>query len=493
MKLHYLLEKTNISNKNNLPDVEIEGISSRSGEIKKNFIFVCLKGTKNDGHRHIDEALNRGACAVVIEDPKYRCDRSIEVKSTRSALSNMLDVFNGEPSKKLKFVGITGTNGKTSVSVMINSILKEYGIPCELIGTLNCSSFSDTVNGLQANFTTPDPEELYPMLRRMSDGGIELAVMEASSHALKLKKLDPIEFEVGIFTNLTEDHLDFHHTMEDYFKAKLELFNKCRVGIINIDDEYGKKIAGLAKCKIRSCSMKSDADFSLEDVKELSESKTRYSLTHGANKTDLEINIPGEFSIMNSMQAYACVLELSIDDNTVKKSFTSFAGVRGRLERADVFKGKGISVFIDYAHTPDALSKLLKAAKSFKNENGRIILVFGCGGNRERQKRSKMGEIAVKGASFVIITNDNPRNEDPQVIIEDILSGTRGYTNYTVISDRKKAIEKAIALARKDDIVLLAGKGHENYEINSQGKIPFDEREVLRDIEKLQGGMNYED
>ena len=219
MKLHCIFDRANIKYPFHLKDIEVRGITSRSNEVKENYIFVCLKGTKNDGHDYMAEAFSRGAVACVIENPKYECNRTVTVDSTRGALANLLNAFNGEPTKKLKFVGVTGTNGKTSVSVMIKSILDEYHLPCELIGTLNCSSFSENSKCSQIHFTTPDPEELYPMLRRMSDAGVKLVVMEASSHALKQKKLDPIKFDVGIFTNLTEDHLDFHLSMEDYFKS----------------------------------------------------------------------------------------------------------------------------------------------------------------------------------------------------------------------------------------------------------------------------------
>lgn len=494
MKLLDILAKANIDYFTNLDNIEVLGITSRSNEVKKNYIFVCLKGIKADGHDYIAEAFDKGACAVVIENPKYACDRAIMVDSTRCALANMLNIFNGEPTRKLKFVGITGTNGKTSVSVMIKKIFEEYGLRCELIGTLNCSSFSEKCESSLIHFTTPDPEELYPMLLRMSDDGVEYVIMETSSHALKLKKLNPILFEIGIFTNLTEDHLDFHLTMEDYFKSKLELFNRCRIGIINIDDEYGEQIAKIAPCKIKTCSMSKKADYVSKDILSLHENGSRYLMYNGNEELEINLKVPGEFSILNSMLSCACARELSIDIKTIEKSFKSFTGVKGRLERVDFFESREISVFIDYAHTPDALSKLLDTVKSFKQEDGKIILVFGCGGDREKEKRAKMGGIAVKNSSLAIITNDNPRSENPNSIIKDILSGIGDCSNYVVMPDRTSAIEYAIENAKKNDIVILAGKGHENYEINTHGAFPFDEREVLCRIhKKLQGGMNYED
>lgn len=484
MKLLEILAKANINYFTNLPDVEVRGITSRSNEVENDFVFVCLKGTKTDGHNYIQEAFNRGACAVVIENPNYACDQAIVVESSRCALANMLNVFNGEPTRKIKFVGITGTNGKTSVSVMIKKIFEEYGLHCELIGTLNCSSFSEKCQESQIHFTTPDPEELYPMLRRMSDAGVEYVIMETSSHALKLKKLNPICFEMGIFTNLTEDHLDFHLTMEDYFKSKLELFNRCQLGIINIDDKYGEQISKIAPCKARTCSMSKTADYVVKSILTMNKNGSRYLISNRNEKFEINIKVPGEFSILNSVLSCACARELDIDKKIIQKSFENFCGVKGRLERVELFEKVGVSVFIDYAHTPDALSKLLDATRSFKQESGKIILVFGCGGDREKEKRAKMGEIAVKNSSLAIIANDNPRSENPNSIIKDILSGIGDFQNYVVIPDRKTAIEFAIASASKNDVVLLAGKGHENYEINAHGTFPFDEREILCQIAK---------
>ncbi len=492
MQLLDICEGAGIKCPEHLATLEIEGITSRSHEIKENYVFVCLKGTKNDGHGFIEDALSRGACAVIVENKKYLCENSILVDNTRIALSKMLNVFYGEPTKKLRFIAVTGTNGKTSVSVMIKNIFETLHIPCELIGTLNCSSFSKKTKLSQANFTTPDPEELYKMLHRMSDGGVELVIMEASSHALKLHKLDPIFFDVAIFTNLTEDHLDFHCDMEDYFKSKLRLFDQCGLGIINIDDEYGKRILKHAKCKIKTCSMSQDADYIASEVENLFENGSKFKILYENDELALKCNIPGRFSILNAMQSCACAIEFGIDNNIIKRSFEALKNVKGRLEKTELFKDRGFAVYMDYAHTPDALLKLLETAHLFKTEGQRVVLLFGCGGDREKQKRKIMGGIAVSKADFVIITSDNPRSEEPLKIIDDILSGVGENKNFTVIPDRRRAIEYAIATARKGDIILLAGKGHENYEISSNGVQPFDEREILKDIEK-QGGMKYED
>ena len=484
MKLLDICQKTDISCPKHLECIEVLGITSNSKKVREGYIFVCLEGTKNDGHRHINDALLRGACAVVIEKEEFSCQCSILVGDTRKALAKMMNVFCDEPTKKLKFIAVTGTNGKTSVSVMIKNIFDKANIPCEVIGTIHNSSFLEKNDDLTANFTTPDPEELYPMLQRISGAGIEVVVMEASSHALKLKKLEPIEFEFAIFTNLTEDHLDFHLTMEDYFKSKLTLFDKCKRGIINIDDEYGKLILKASSCAHSICSIKQRANYKAIDIQHQGERGVKYKIKTFDKEFDIFCKIPGEFSVMNSMQAVACALEFGIDEYIIKDAFKTFDGVKGRLEKIEFFEGWGFAVFIDYAHTPDALQKLLDTVNGFKKPNQRVVLLFGCGGDREKEKRKIMGEIASQNSDFVIVTSDNSRSEKPNEIINEILVGMNESNNFAVIPNRKDAIEYAIATARVGDIILLAGKGHENYEINASGRVPFDEREILCELYK---------
>ncbi len=484
MKLLDICQKIEITCPKHLESIEILGITSNSKRVREGYIFVCLDGTKSDGHRYINDALLHGACAVVIEKEQFACQCSVLVSDTRAALAKMMNVFCGEPTKKLKFIAVTGTNGKTSVSVMIKNIFDKANIPCEVIGTIHNSSFLEKNDDLTANFTTPDPEELYPMLQRISGDGIEAVVMEASSHALKLKKLEPIEFEIAVFTNLSEDHLDFHLTMEDYFKSKLTLFDKCKRGIINIDDEYGKLILKASSCAHSTCSIKRRANYSAVDIKHQGERGVKYTIKTFDKEFEIFSKIPGEISVINSMQAAACALEFGIDENIVRDAFKSFDGVKGRLEKIDFFEGWGFAAFIDYAHTPDALQKLLDTVNGFKKPNQRVVLLFGCGGDREKEKRKIMGGIASKNADFVIVTSDNPRSESPNVIINEILVGMKGASNIAVIPDRKNAIEYAIATAREGDIILLAGKGHENYEINASGRVPFDEREILYGLYK---------
>ena len=484
MKLLEICRRTNILCPEHLAQIEIKGITSNSQKVREGYAFVCLEGTKTDGHRYINDALLCGASVVIIEKEIFSCQCSIKVSDTRVALAKMMNVFCGEPTKKLKFIAVTGTNGKTSVTVMIKHIFDKANIPCEVIGTLNTSSFLEKFQDSTANFTTPDPEELYPMLRRILDAGKQVVIMEASSHALKLKKLEPIEFEIGIFTNLTEDHLDFHLNMEDYFKAKLTLFDNCRRGIINIDDDYGKLILKTSSCAFSTVSMKQYATYRTKDIEPMGERGVKYKIKSKEKEIDIFCRVPGEFSVLNSMQAAACAIEFGIDEYIIQDAFKSFGFVKGRLEKIDFFEGWGFAAFIDYAHTPDALQKLLQTVNSFKTETQRVVLLFGCGGDREREKRKIMGEIASKNADFVIVTSDNPRSEKPNDIINEILSGMKDASNFAVVPDRRKAIEYAIATAREGDIILLAGKGHENYEINARGREIFDEREILYGLYK---------
>ena len=484
MKLLDICQKTNTICPKHLENIDVWGITSNSKEVRAGYLFFCLEGTKKDGHGYINDALLHGACAVVIEKEIFSSQYSILVGDTRATLAKMMNVVCGEPTKSLKFIAVTGTNGKTSVSSMIKNIFDKANIPCEVIGTIHNSSFLEKNDDITANFTTPDPEELYPLLRRISGAGIKIVVMEASSHALKLKKLEPIEFEFGVFTNLTEDHLDFHLTMEDYFKSKLTLFDKCKRGIINIDDEYGKQILKSSSCAHSTCSLNQIANYRAIDIDYKGECGVKYKTKTFDKEIDIFCKVPGEFSVMNSMQAVACALEFGIDEYTIQDAFTNFDGVKGRLEKIDFFDACGFAVFIDYAHTPDALQKLLDTVNALKNPLQRVVLLFGCGGDREKEKRKIMGEIAEKNAYFVILTNDNPRSEKPNTIINDILVGMQEASNFAVIPNRENAIEYAIATAREGDIILLVGKGHENYEINASGRIPFDEREILFDLYK---------
>ena len=479
MELRYICRGLDISCPKHLENMDVVGITSNSKKVKEGFLFVCLDGRKNNGHHYIDEALMNGALAVVIDDCAYLSKNAILVESTRVFLAKAMNVFCDEPTKKMKFIAVTGTNGKTSTTVMIKNIFDEAKIKCEVIGTLNSSPYSIKNDDPRVNFTTPDPEELYPMLKRMADDGVEVVVMEASSHALKLEKLAPINFEIGIFTNLSEDHLDFHRSMEDYFNSKLKVFDLCKLGIINIDDEYGKRIINKTSIKTIGCSAIENADFCAKNIRKSLQGSI-YTLAYGDFSIEINCAIPGEFSIANSLYACACALEYGIDAKIIQNAFKKFSGVEGRFERFFTENETDITVFIDYAHTPDALKKLLLEVNVNKEEWQRTILLFGCGGEREKEKRCIMGKIASQYADFVIITSDNPRSEDPNEIINDILLGFDGEKNFVIIPNRKTAIEFAISSHKSGDILLLAGQGHEKYLRDNIGVHPFDEREILR-------------
>lgn len=483
MELRYICQKLDINCSKSLENIEVTGITSNSKKVENGYLFVCLLGEKKDGHHYIDEALMRGACAVVIEKNAYLSSNAILVDSTREFLSMAMNIFCDEPTEKMKFIGITGTNGKTSTASMLKSIFDEAGLSAEVIGTLNSSRYAEKSDDPTVNFTTPDPEILYPMLKKMAEGGVKFVVMEASSHALFYEKLAPISFEIGIFTNLTEDHLDFHLSMEDYFKSKLKLFDQCKIGIINTDDEYGKRITDKKIYNTKTCSAFENADYCAKDVNKTFEG-SKYTIAFNEKELKITCAVPTQFSIANSLYACACALELGIDENIVQNAFNKFSFVEGRFERFPTPSGMDLTVFIDYAHTPDALKNLLEDVNSLKCEGQRTVLLFGCGGDREKEKRYHMGKIASQNADFVIVTNDNPRSEDPNEIINDILLGFEGEKNFVVIPNRKIAIEFAIATHKSGDILLLAGKGHEKYLIDRDGVHPFDERKILENTFK---------
>lgn len=472
-----------------LTDRQVKGITSDSRKVKDGYVFVCIKGIHSDGHRYVQQALENGAIAVVAEERDVLKERVIYTKNSRISLSRMLDAFCGCPSEKMRFIGVTGTNGKTSVSVMLKHIFDHCGIPCGLIGTTGSFSTSGKIESpfadLLSNMTTPDPEELYPMLSEIADSGAKAVIMEVSSHSLALDKVVPINFDIGIFTNLTQDHLDFHKTMENYFDAKAKLFDRCKVGVINIDDAYGRRIASKASCSVKKCSLKDPSvDFSADEIKLLGENGVEYKIKTYADEFYVKCPVAGNFSVINSLEACSAALEYGLLPEEIKKAFETFCGVCGRFERVMLPKSIDFSVFIDYAHTPDALFNALRSARTVSNGKGRIILLFGCGGDRDKDKRPKMGRIASDNADKVIVTSDNSRSESRETIIGDILSGMLGKNNYKVIPDRREAIEYALRIAEKDDMVILAGKGHETYEITEGKRLPFDEREAVQTLWK---------
>ena len=482
--------------------ININGISDNSREIKSGYLFICIRGQKTDGHRYISDAIANGATAV-ITDKDYDGEKVEGViyftsSDTRAVAAHAFNAWYGRPTEKLKVIGITGTNGKTSVSYMLRAICREALIDTGLIGTVGCYSKDKRLDirpaREDANMTTPDPCELYKILSLMVEDGISLVIMEVSSHSLIQQKVAPIRFESAIFTNLTPEHLDFHKSMEDYLRAKKMLFQKTEAAIINADDDYANEIAGEAEaygCKnVRLCSIKGkNADYSANSIKNLGTQGVEYVLTSVSAVFKVKSPIPGEFTISNTLLASAAAHQIGILPRNIQTALLNMPVVEGRFERVKLPVNANFTVFIDYAHTPDALRNLLVTVRGFCLPGQRIVLLFGCGGDRDKTKRPIMGKIASELCDFVIITSDNQRNEDPQDIISDIMRGyDYGGALFEVIPSRRDAIDFAIRNAISDDIILLVGKGHEQYEIVGDKKYPFSEKEIVSHLaEKYYG------
>ncbi len=482
--------------RNAAANLDVVEIFCDSRKVVTRGLFIAIEGLHTDSHAYISEAVSHGAVAAVVcraalSDGRVdvgECDVPlIAVEDSREAFARIWAAWYGNPQKKMKFIGVTGTNGKTSVCGMIYDILTRAGHKCGLIGTTGSVSLSERLDirpeSALANMTTPDPPELYRTLDLMQKDGVEYVIAEITSHALALGKVCPIDFQIGIFTNLTEDHLDFHLDMESYFEAKKRLFSRSARAIINIDDKYGRRLAGEIDIPKYTCSAEGRAaDFCACEVKRLMPSGVEYKLSSNKMRLRLRSRIPGKVTVMNSMQATVAAYCLGVPPRDVKDSLALFEGVRGRLEKLKIDARVDFSVYVDYAHTPDALENLLSAARSFSRRGQRLVLVFGCGGDREVQKRSAMGRIASLMSDFFVVTSDNSRSEKPSDIIKDILSGVTSEAAYTVIEDRRAAIEYVIKNARRGDVILLAGKGHEEYEIDMRGKRPFSERLLVKEF-----------
>ncbi len=469
MKLSDLLKGIEV--KNEYTDKEVADVTSDSRLIKKNFLFVCIKGATFDGHSVAGEMLEKGACAVVVERD-LGLEGQIIVEDTRSALSPICANFYGNPADRLKLIGLTGTNGKTTTTFLIKQILESLGKKVGLIGTVQ-NMVGDEI--YPAHYTTPDPHELQQLFAKMVEAGCEYCVMEVSSQALAQGRVNGVSFEVGAFTNLTQDHLDYHKTFENYFEAKRMLFKNCNFAVTNVDDDYGMKIVEGLSCKVSTYGVKNiSADYTARNV-EFSASGVRYELVCDSIGR-VNCPIPGRFSVYNSLCAASIVLTLGFDFSEVVIALSKCRGVKGRIEVVPT--DTDYTVIIDYAHSPDGLKNIISSLKEIAR--GRVVTLFGCGGDRDKTKRPIMGKIAAELSDYCIVTSDNPRSENPTDIINDILEGMKGIKTPTkVIENRKEAITWAIKHARTDDIILLAGKGHETYQILPTGTIHFDEREAV--------------
>lgn len=464
-----------------LKDFEAKGITSNSKDVLDNFIFVAVKGTHADGHSFIQEAIDRGAKLVIaqIPNPRFHIPKNIPyllVKDTRKGLAELAAKFYGEPSQKIKVVGVTGTCGKTTVTYLIEAVLKSAGLDSAIIGTIN---YRFKEKNFASKNTTPGPCQLQSLLADMAEESINYAVMEVSSHALSQERTGGIDFHSAIFTNLTSDHLDYHKTTENYFQAKKKLFTRLKpssFAVINIDDKYGRRLANLIRQpRIITYAIEKKADVIACDIK-YGISRTEFVVVAGKKNINFKTRLIGKYNVYNSLAAFAWAFKEGRDIEIIKSGLENFGVVPGRLERIEC--NKPISIFVDYAHTLDALTNVITTLRQISKK--RIIVVFGCGGERDKTKRPKMGQAASMLSDYVIITNDNPRSEDSDRIIADIKKGI-SKNNYSVIVDRREAIRKALSLAKRGDTVLIAGKGHENYQILKNGAIAFDDRKVVRE------------
>jgi len=457
-------------------DIEINNIVSDSRKVTEGCAFVCIKGYETDGHLYAKKAEENGASVIIAQEKVDVHCPLVLVEDSRNVMALLCTGFHGHPSKKFKLVGITGTNGKTTTTYLVKTILETAGHKLGLIGTNQNMIGNRAVN---SSHTTPDSFELQALFAEMAKEGVDTVVMEVSSHALYLDRVAYCDFDVGAFTNLTQDHLDFHKTMEAYADAKALLFKMCKKGVVNIDDSYVDRILSGASAEIMTTGIKKSADLSAADIV-LNEAGVEFT----AGDRRYSVAIPGEFSVYNALTAIGICKCLGIPDEIIEKGLKSAKGVQGR---AQVVKLKHPATFIiDYAHTPDGIKNILDAVKSFAKK--RIIILFGCGGDRDNKKRPLMGKTAEENADFCIVTSDNPRTENPAEIINQILEGMKKGT-HIVIENRREAIKYAVETAKSGDVVVLAGKGHETYQIIGKEKFPFDEEEILFEIEKELGGQ----
>ena len=477
MKLKDIIRNCSVKEVYGSLDVEIAGVEFDSRKIKKDSLFVCIKGYTVDGHNFIETAMKQGATAFLIEDDVEMVEgyTYIKVESTRTDMAKVAAVFYNNPTKELSVLGVTGTNGKTSITTFLRETLELAGKKSGLVGTISIDNGEEVI---VSKNTTPESMELQQHFRTMLNSGCDYCAMEVSSHSLCLGRVDETEYEIGVFTNLTPDHLDFHKDLDDYRNAKEMLFHKTtKANVINIDDEGGQKIVESIKdlkTPLYTYAIDNEADFMAKDIK-ITASGVSYRLVTPTYEEDIFVPVPGKFTVYNTLAVIATAYLLGIDKDIIKESLKNTKGVPGRFEA--VQNDKGIHVIIDYAHTPDALENVINTARGFATN--RIITVFGCGGDRDNTKRPIMGSIAEKLSDIAVLTSDNPRTEDPNKIIEDVLKGMKN-NNYKVIVDRREAIVEAVKLAEKGDIILIAGKGHEDYQIIGREKIHFDDKEEAR-------------
>ena len=479
MKLNDLLIGVEIIKTNIDLQTEITSVTYDSRKAQAGSLFIAVTGFVTDGNLYISKAIENGAVAVVTavepkEDIPY-----VLVKSDRLAMAQIACNFYGNPAKSMKIIGVTGTNGKTTATLLLKHILETaQGAKVGLLGTMDNMIGNEAV---PAERTTPESLDLQALFAKMRSAACQYVIMEVSSHAISLERVGGVHFDVAAFTNLTEDHLDFHKTMENYCDAKAELFARCTYSVINADDSWTPRILKRATGRVLTTSVKGSGDLQAENMQLLSDGIC-FTAIYNGQKAEVKLPIPGKFTVYNAMTALGCALQLGISLEDASKALATAQGVKGRVEVVPT-EGKPYTVLIDYAHTPDGLENVLSAVRGFCK--GRLIAVFGCGGDRDPKKRPIMGKIGVDLADIAIITSDNPRTEEPMAIINDILAGVDGDKNkYEVIENRPAAIRRAMDIGEKDDIIVLAGKGHETYQEIHGIKHHLDEREVVAEYLK---------
>ncbi|OQA24559.1 MAG: UDP-N-acetylmuramoyl-L-alanyl-D-glutamate--2,6-diaminopimelate ligase [Verrucomicrobia bacterium ADurb.Bin345] len=482
MRLEYITKMVQPVTVKGPQSCEIEGLAYDSRQVRPGYLFVALHGHRQEGADFIADALKRGAVAVVADSDRWtgRNVTTIVVKDTRQALAEIACAFYEEPSSRLQMIGITGTNGKTTTSFMARDILNAAGRPAGLIGTIR---YEIGQRSIPAARTTPEAPDIQAMLDRMLKAGCRSAVMEVSSHGLDQKRVWGIDYDVGVFTNLTQDHLDYHETMEKYFAAKTQLFRglgqmeKRAHAVINMDDPWGMQLANTNgfSARLITFGLHPTAMVMAEDV-QLAPDHSTFRLVTPWGSTPVRLKLPGGFNVSNALAAAAATAVLGVEIPVIAQALEKTDPVPGRLERIPT--DRGFQVFVDYAHTPDALENVLTTLRSLTR--GRLIVVFGCGGSRDRGKRPLMGGAAAQLADHTVLTSDNPRNEDPAAIIAEIEAGMTGNASYDTEVDREKAIFRALSMAKAGDLVVVAGKGHENCQEFADTVVPFDDREVVR-------------
>ncbi len=484
MKLSELLKSVKVLQVAGPAEVEVTGVNIDSRKIEKGHLFVAIKGTQTDGHQFITKAVTQGAVAILCEEmPEEKCDgvSYVQVVSTEDIVGQVATNFYGNPSQRLKLVGVTGTNGKTTIATLLYNMFRKFGHRCGLLSTV-CNYIED--EAIAADHTTPDPIELNRLLHRMVEAGCEYAFMECSSHAIAQKRIGGLTFAGGIFTNLTRDHLDYHKTFENYRNAKKAFFDALPKGafaITNADDKNGSVMVQNCKATIKTYSVRQMADFRARIIECHFE-----GMYLEINGREVGVQFIGKFNVSNLLAVYGAAVMLGKRPEDVLVVLSTLKSVAGRLE--PIRSKDGVTAVVDYAHTPDALENVLNAIHEvLDGKDGHILTVCGAGGNRDKGKRPLMAQEAVKQSDRVIITSDNPRFEEPQDIIDDMLAGLTPQQMKKVVSivDRKEAIRTACMMAKKGDVILIAGKGHEDYQEIKGVKHHFDDREVVRDIFNL--------